>query len=361
MMRSLAAICLATFYIATSAASAASDNRTMVALDWQGARLEGTMLGRSPNGWQLLGRDGRLWSLPAEQSRTARTLTAPFRGYSAMEVRRQLIEELGDAFEVKPTGHYVVAFPRGGKDNWSPRFEDLYRHFLHYFSVRGFRPREPEFPLVAIVWRNQQEFLRYARRERANVGNNILGYYSQTTNRITLYDVGAGSDSSQSWAQNADTIIHEATHQTAYNTGVHRRFAATPRWVVEGLGTMFEAPGVWKAEDNRRAEDRINRGRLAEFRRFLPQRRAGLLAEMIASDRLFETDMSVAYANAWALSFFLAETQHRRYTDYLQRMARRPPFQGYSANERTADFTAVFGSNLALVETHFLRYLAELK
>ena len=44
------------------------------------------------------------------------------------------------------------------------------------------------------------------------------------------------------WAP-SDTIIHEATHQTAYNVGVHARFADQPRWLVEGLAMMFEAEG----------------------------------------------------------------------------------------------------------------------
>ena len=124
---------------------------------------------------------------------------------------------------------------------------------------------------------------------------------------------------------------------------------------------MFEAPGVWKAEDNRRPEDRINRGRLDQFRHLLPQRKVGLIAEMISSDRLFETDANMAYCNAWALSFFLVETQQRNYAEYLRKTAARPAFQNYSGSDRLADFTSVFGTNLGLLETHFLRYMSELK
>ena len=49
---------------------------------------------------------------------------------------------------------------------------------------------------------------------------------------------------SADWTTNADTIIHEAAHQTAFNTGVHTRCGDSPRWLVEGLGTMFEARKV---------------------------------------------------------------------------------------------------------------------
>ena len=347
--------------VLTAASARADQRRPLLALDWQGTHLEATELGRTTTSLQLLGRDGRVWNVPTSDARSARTLPQAFHGYSTSEVREQLTRELGKSFEITGTGHYLVAHPAGQKDAWSKRFEDLYRHFIHYFSVRGFKPREPEFPLVAIVWRNQQDFLRYAQSDGAKIGTNVLGYYSQMSNRITLFDIGAGSGSSQAWQQNADTIIHEATHQTAYNTGVHRRFAGNPRWVSEGLGTMFEAPGVWKAEDNRRPEDRINRGRLDQFRHLLPQRKVGLIAEMISSDRLFETDANMAYCNAWALSFFLVETQQRNYAEYLRKTAARPAFQNYSGSDRLGDFTSVFGTNLGLLETHFLRYMSELK
>ncbi len=239
-MRPWFALVLVTILPGISGAEAA-ESRSMLALDWQGARLEGTEMGRGGGMLQLLGRDGRMWTLPAAEAKSVRTLPLPFHSYTAMEVREQLTRELGKSFEVTATGHYLVAHPRGQRDAWSQRFDDLYRHFIHYFSVRGFQPKEPEFPLVAIVWPNQQDYLRYSRRDGTNVGTNVLGYYSPKTNRITLYDAG-GQANSAAWHQNADVIIHEATHQTAFNTGVHRRFGQTPKWVAEGLATMFEGP-----------------------------------------------------------------------------------------------------------------------
>ena len=79
---------------------------------------------------------------------------------------------------------------------------------------------------------------------------NTLGHYDPASNRVFLFDVTSGT-SGDDWSENADTIIHEATHQTAYNVGVHKRFTAAPRWLVEGLATMFEARGVWNAQYDR--------------------------------------------------------------------------------------------------------------
>lgn len=307
----------------------------------------------------LLGRDGRVWNFTPDEARDAHATSSTFHGFTAAELRARLAAELGKAFEISGTGHYLVAHTPGQSDVWSRRFEDLYRSFVHYFKVRGFAVREPEFPLVAIVFRNQDEFLAYSRRDGARVGTNVLGYYSQVSNRISLFDVGGGRTSGGDWQINAATIIHEATHQTAFNTGVHRRFGAAPRWLVEGLGTMFEAQGVFASAVNSSRPSRYNRGRLAQFQRLLRNRAEGSLEELVAGDRMFQAEVDRAYAEAWALSFFLAETRPRKYSELLARTAARPAFARYDAAQRRADFRAVFGDNFRHLEAEFLAFMAE--
>ena len=148
----------------------------------------------------------------------------------------------------------------------------------------------------------------------------------------------------------------------AFNTGVHRRFAAEPRWLVEGLATMFEAPGVWNAQYDRTQSDRINRGRLNSFREYVAKRRQpGSLAALITTDNAFQSDIDGAYAEAWALSFYLSETQPRAYAELLARTAKRPAFSDYPAVERMADFQSIFGSEMKIFETKFLHYMQEVK
>lgn len=307
----------------------------------------------------LLARDGRIWNFKPDELRHVRQTSATFQSFSAAEVRSRLAGELGKAFEISGTGHYLVAHAPGQRDYWSKRFEDLYRSFVHYFRVRGFRLDEPEFPLVAIVFRNQDDFLAYARRDGAQIGANVLGYYSPVSNRISLFDVGGGRAKAEDWRENAATIIHEAAHQTAFNTGVHRRFGSAPRWLVEGLGTMFEAEGVWDSTHHSTRPARYNRGRLAQFQRLLASRPAKSLEELVTSDRLFQSNIDRAYAEAWALSFFLVETRPKKYSELLSRTAARPAFTRYDAAERLADFTSLFGGNLRHLEAEYLQFMAE--
>src|SRR4029078_5567727 len=119
----------------------------------------------------------------------------------------------------------------------------------------------------AVVFPRQIDFWVAGAREGLRPNSAILGYYSPATNRILMFD-SAGSSSGADWTTNADTIIHEAAHQSAFNTGVHTRFGDSPRWLAEGLGTMFEARGVWQSRTYQNQADRMNRGRFEAWRNY---------------------------------------------------------------------------------------------
>jgi hypothetical protein len=330
---------------------------SLLTMEVDGQRLNGTALEWSNSEVVFLSRDGRLATFHPGEAKNYRKLGDRFRAYTSSEMRANLVKELGKGFEVSSTGHYLVAHPPGQSGQWSQNFEDLYRACAHYFSVRGFRLAEPQFPLVAVIYPNQADFMRQAKSEGANIDTSVLGYYSPMTNRILMFDIGAGKSNKQDWRMNNETVIHEATHQTSYNTGIHRRFGAAPRWVVEGLGTLFEAPGVYNSRSNPAQTARVNRGRFDDFRSMKATRKAGTLSDMIANDRLFQSQASRAYAEAWAFTFWLVETRPQLYSKYLQTMSARPIFADYSPEQRLEDFTKVFGSNFKLLEAQFLQYM----
>lgn len=125
---------------------------------------------------------------------------------------------------------------------------------------------------------------------------------------------------------------------------------------------MFEAPGVWNAKYDNSLADRVNRGRWRGFRDYAATRRKpGTLAGFLSSDQAFRSDAAAAYAEAWALSFYLCETQPRLYAAYLTKTAQRPLFSDYPAAERIADFQDVFGHEMKMFETKFLRYMEQVK
>ena len=148
----------------------------------------------------------------------------------------------------------------------------------------------------------------------------------------------------------------------AFNTGIHSRYCPPPIWVIEGLATLFEAQGVYNSRTHTSRADRINRQRLRDYRK-LAARNPGndLPAKLTASDGLFRTHPAAAYAEAWALTFYLVETQPRQFAKYLAKTNARAPFSSYTAAERVADFTSVFGTNWQLLDAKFARFMAGVK
>lgn len=330
------------------------------------ARVDGRMLEGKPLTWSaeqmlLLGRDGQLYEFNPKLAKEAQKTSPRFFGYAPAEMKAELQREFDKRFDVSATRHYLVVHPRGERDQWAGRFEELYNRFEHYFRVRDFSPQQPPYPLVAVVFRDEDEYLRHTAASGLPMRPGTLGHYDPTSNRVFLFDATTGG-SGVDWSENADTIIHEATHQTAYNVGIHRRFTAAPRWLVEGLATMFEARGVWNAGYDHTQADRVNHGRLMDFRDYVATRRQpGALVGLLSSDQAFRSDATGAYAEAWALSFYLCETQPRLYAAYLAKTAERPLFSEYPAAERMADFQHVFGREMKMFETKFLRYMEEVK
>lgn len=332
----------------------------MMATVVDGEKLEGQPLLWDQRQMLLLGRDGMLYDFAVKAAEKSRKTGTSFRGYSIGEMKKRLREEFDRSFQLSTTNHFVVVHPRGEWSAWSKRLESLYRSFVHYMTVRGFNVQSPAVPLVAIVFRNQSEYYRYAKANGSNLQPGTLGHYDPQTNRIFLFDANSAG-SSGDWSDNAETIIHEATHQTAYNVGVHRRFAEQPRWLVEGLAMMFEARGVWDARSTYSRSDRINRGRLDDFRYYVSSRGGGILKQLVASDQFFKTSPVKAYCEAWTLSFFLSETRPQQYCNYLARVAARKPFSKYSARARIADFKKVFGNDLEMLDAELVRFAEELK
>ena len=287
----------------------------------KGSVVEGRPLAWSDSQVRLLARDGSLHDFSPKEAKNAKKTSPKYRPMSDSELRAQLYHEFDGRMEFTSTGHYLVVHPPGAGQAWAKRFEQVYRSLLSYVRVRGFRPREPGFPLVAVVLRSEAEYRRFLRSSGTTVLPGALGHYDHYTNRVILYDVTAGAGD---WTETADTIIHEATHQVAFNVGVHSRATDMPYWVPEGLAMLFEPRAVWDARGSDRREDRINAGRLADFRYYSKEGKPPFtLAEFAASDQPFKRSGTAAYAQAWTLAFYLAETRPREYSRY-PRHDRRP-------------------------------------
>jgi hypothetical protein len=155
------------------------------------------------------------------------------------------------------------------------------------------------------------------------------------------------------------TLRHEATHQLAFNTGIHQRFGTTPRWLAEGLAMLFETPQQPAVFQTRNGQPESSLPKTAFLNK---SDRPGLgnlsLELLITSDSVFQQMPELAYAQSATLTRFLMRTHPMHYLDFLKRVAARPRFTPYAAATRRTDFSSSFPGNLALLESQWRSFLS---
>ncbi len=344
--------------------------------------VDGRVLVTAEDGGLLVqGRDGVLWAVQPDELVEHTTDAAPFVPLTADELARQLLEKLPDGFRVHDTAHYIILHSTSrAYAYWcGSLFERLYRSFHTFWSHKGFALSEPEFPLTAIVFADKRSYVEYARPEAGDAVDAMIGYYSFGSNRMVMYDLtglealdtyGGARTSSRikeflrrpEAPSTVATIVHEATHQIAFNCGLHQRYSDCPLWFSEGIALYFETPDL----DSRRGwrgTGEPNLPRLRQFRRYLSHRPADSLVTLLGDDaRLKNTKTSRnAYAEAWALTYFLLERYPRQYVRYLEALSRKEPLIWDDAETRLREFKEAFGDDLVALDEEMVRYIVRLR
>ncbi len=301
--------------------------------------------------------DGRIWTIQPDRLETHSQDDAPIVAIDNDEISRRLLGELPAGFAVYQTAHYVIVHNTSGDYvRWvAGLLEQLRRGFYFYWANQGWDLPEPKFPLVALVFANRASFDEYAVREVGDAARATIGYYNLQSNRMTTFNMPNPE-------RNVATIIHEATHQLAYNTGVQKRFADNPMWVSEGLAMFFEAPD-FSSSRGWRAIGKVNVVNLARFQRYLPRRGAESLSQLISDDMRFRQEASAAdvYSEAWAMTYFLLRTHRKQYVAYLLKLSQSKPLDSLGARERIAMFEESMEADLATIDKQFLAFMAKVR
>ena len=315
-------------------------------LDWYDGKVD------------LLRRDGRWSVLPVKSAEDYEVISPNFSVMPREKMVQKLKKEFGKRYSVSSTASFLVVHPHGGYQKFAKPFEDLNKRFSIYFQKRGHHLEKARFPMVAVVLNTRGEYDRML-KTKSKDPLNWVGYYSGRSNRVITYD-RTSVESESFWK--SSTLIHEATHQTAYNRGVHNRFGNTSSWIVEGLATMFEAEGVHNSGTHTRRKDRINASRLWVMQTAIKDGSAKhKLRDIVRSDQIFRSDQRLAYSYAWGLTFYLAETQPRIYLNFITDDAQRPNFSAYGEKDRLVRFAEAFGSDFDNLEARMFKFLKQQK
>jgi len=346
------------------------------------ARVAGRVLVSAQDGGLLvLAQDGVIWMVQPDEIVARTSDDLPFHPLSADEMSQRILGELPHGFEVRRTSHYLI-FYNTSRDYaaWcGSLFERLYLGFTNFWTRRGFALKTPDWPLVAVIFADQRSYQEYARAELRDSVGAVIGYFSLKTNRMTMFDltgtagagrVGRGGSAAQinrilaqpDAERTVATVVHEATHQIAYNCGLHTRFSDCPLWFSEGIAVYFETPDLSSAK-GWKSIGAINPARLSRFQEYAQRRPTDSLESLVGNDRRLRDPQQGldAYAEAWALTYFLLNQRPKQYMAYLQMLSAKPPMQWDDPQTRLREFRQAFGDDLKKLDTDFTRYMLRLR
>lgn len=344
--------------------------------------VEGRVLVRAGDGLLVEDPARRLWTVPSLQLDEETKTDQPFTFFDSDQLGSHLVEETRAAgieanFHVHTTDNYVIAAstPEAYSQWTGQLLERMQIAFQSYWKNRRFELAPLASPLPVLILSDQSQFAKMAEFDRTPASAKGQGYYLVTANRIVLFDLSAQNGDApattiaevQRRAQripaSVATVVHEATHQIAFNRGMHRRYADNPVWLTEGMAMYFEAPDL-KSRRGWSGIGKVNASRLIRFREFLKSRRQPNSIETLVKDnsRFGNADAAIdAYAEAWALTYFLIRTRIRDYIQYLKLISQNQPLDWDKPEERLAEFQSVFGSDLTGVNREFLSFTRRLR
>ncbi|HSG71487.1 MAG TPA: DUF1570 domain-containing protein [Planctomycetaceae bacterium] len=308
-------------------------------------------------------RDGQIHLIEADKIQLKATEEeVRFHPFKSEDLGRQLQEEFGFGFSVWNHGPLVVCTNTSREyANWCGElFSRLSNGFQKHWRFDKLPLTEPKFPLPVLIFATRKQFSEYALKDADASTAVSLGYYSLKTNRVAMYDITADEQGRpatsladinrqmQKSLSNVATMVHEATHQFAFNTGLHTRYADNPLWLAEGMAMYFEVPDI-RSKTGWASIGQPNKPRVSLFANWYKSetRPADSLKTLIQDDSRFTSVETAenAYAEAWGLTYYLIKRRREDYTAYLKHIAEKKILEYPTPAERIAEFEQFFGKD----------------
>ena len=195
------------------------------------------------------------------------------------------------SFAKSETKHYVILSDTSPEDVTmvGTLLEVAFQKYIDVCDSLGWQPRPLRHKLVAVVFREQTDYMDFAIKNDKVTNKWAVGYYSPFFDRLVFYKSETGADvqkavqqlnaqdrkvqqaeqiqqaagralrpnSQLTHAKNqlaaehdrindlaagsfVSTAVHEAAHQLFFHTDIQRNRSAYPLWLAEGLATNFE-------------------------------------------------------------------------------------------------------------------------
>lgn len=281
------------------------------------------------------------------------------------------------------TDHFVCVYTSEEKlaRDLVARLEKVYEWNVKYAQMFGVPIHRPDAKLEIYFFGTHEEYDRY---QTLNGFREIgaIGFYSRTVNRSAFFDMetypvyanivaqtkdkNVAPERRQELAaklkrriehENIEVVQHEAAHHIHFNIGIYPGRGDLPRWMTEGLATMFETP----PSEAGASFGSINHMRLFQFRNFFGEKgeRIGDLREFILNDGMFGG--YAGYLKGWALNLYMIRKHRDAYAKWMQLLADRPDDEHIDTTQKLSQFEDLFGAVNDDWIKDFNKFIAELQ
>lgn len=327
-------------------------DRRVIANDLNGDAVVGKVHAQVEDHLVVLLPTGRLISVPElETTSTDR----PFEPIDKADFARRLLSTNFKGFKSRKTKRYLYIYNSSEPfTNATSRIlETMYPGLYNYCRRQKLPVHTPEFPLVVVIFRTQEEFDRFYKMPPG-----VVAYYNTISNQVVMYEQSRLADMAPELAikQSISTIAHEGAHQILHNIGVQQRLSRWPIWISEGLAEYFAPTETKKKRVRWKGVGLVNDLRMYELSNFLKKHGTSngcVLRELVEA----ETLNSLGYANSWALVNYLTRFRSDKFVGFLRAVAQLKPLQDVDPDDL---FRQHFGDDFMKLETAVIKYLNSL-
>lgn len=228
-------------------------------------------------------------------------------------------------------------------------FEDAHADVTRWARKIGFEAGN-ERPIQVVLFKSREHFAKFADRIGLSCGD-VAGFYAVDEDLLLF-----------AWNEFAPAmqvvIRHEVAHAVLYRLGVHRRDMRNPPWLVEGLACIFEvdqkegsaglSPNPWRFADMSPLFQPQRCGtRIVSVNRQTLQDLVGRTWPLDEGEGPHQRH----YAQAYALAYYLCETNPEGMKRYLAASNSRPADIALTPAVARSEFSAAFGP----LEWEFIR------
>jgi len=297
----------------------------------------------------------------------------PFQPLTADQLQTVLLDGPFADYLLLKTDHYLIFYKStlAFAQDSGRLLEELYRGLIDTFRRNEIPVHESEFPLVAVIFATEHDF-----QAHKPVDPQVRAYYEFFTNRIFFYQKSDHDEIEPKVAAllKPQTVAHEGAHQILSNIGVQPRLSAWPPWLIEGLAeycasTVSSRKGItWSGMG---AINSLHMATIRELEDPLSNQINGALVPAIQVSRQRSTIQAESlmrkcvltptdYAQAWALTHYLALKRGPDFVNFLKAMSQVPPLRPRTPQENLAVFHKFFGGDLARLDKKVDEYIHKL-